>query len=321
MIKFKKVFSITMCVILIMTISLIGLSTKKVVALTKTVITSINKSTQMINIPTTFTIKGTGLDITTKVLIADSYLGCYNPATIISKCPSEIVIKVEGIKNLGYTTLSLIDENGKNLAYTGFYTISGVKISSINFEALIKGVNPVLKSNETRVLITGTNFLYGQDWRIMTLDYEWINSPQIIGGDSNCVLMNMPVLENGNYILAYYNSAGREINEIKISIKDFEPKFTDLTNKSWTITFNKAINPASVNNQNVYVTSDENGQNIIPNVEVKLAEDAKQIIVNYDNKELWEMSKTYYLFLTKDILAVDRGALVDRIKMKFTIQK
>ena len=101
---------------------------------------------------------------------------------------------------------------------------------------------------------------------------------------------------------------------------DFEPKFTNLTNKSWTITFNKAINPASVNNQNVYVTSDENGQNIIPNVEVKLSENAEQIIVNYDNKELWEMGKTYYVFLTKDIQAVDRGVLVNPIKIKFTIQ-
>ena len=318
MIKFKKMTSIILCAMLIMGMSIIPLNTR---ALSKTVVNSIDKSSQLINVPATFTINGEGLDMATKIVIKDSYFGFYNPATIISKSYSEIVIKIEGIENLGYTTLNLKDKNGKDLAYTGFYTVGGVKISSVNFEALIKGVNPVLKSEETRVLITGTNFLYGQDWRIMDLDYNCISSPNIIVTDSNYVLMNMPVLENGNYILAYYNSAGREIDEIKISIKDFEPKFTDLTNKSWTITFNKAINPASVNNQNVYVTSDENGQNIVSNVEVKLAEDAKQIIVNYDNKELWEVGKTYYLIITKDILAEDGGVLVDPIKMKFTIQK
>jgi len=97
----------------------------------------------------------------------------------------------------------------------------------------------------------------------------------------------------------------------------FGPNITNLTNKSWIVTFNKSINPVSVNDKNIYIT-DEDGQKI-PDIVTKL--DVKQIFANYDNKELWEVGKTYYLIITKDILAEDGGVLVDPVKMKFTIQK
>ena len=180
-----------------------------------------------------------------------------------------------------------------------------------------------LKIGETTKLIDTVKF-FNENNR----DVTW----SVIGGNDVASVSNIGVITaigtgtatvratSVNDVTKYADCAVSVAKPEAIWIDYSKPKTTNLTNKSWDINFNKEIKPASVNNKSVYVATDYEGLNIVPNVEVKLSSDAKQIVVNYDNKELWEMGKTYYIFLTKDIQAEDRGVLVNSIRMKFTLQ-
>lgn len=105
------------------------------------------------------------------------------------------------------------------------------------------------------------------------------------------------------------------------SWKDYkEEKIINSPNKAWTIKFNKSLDPSIINNDNIFVAADENGQNRISNVLVKIGASQNEILVNYDNKSLWESGKTYYLFIKNNIRSSKQENLKDNIRMKFNVK-
>lgn len=92
------------------------------------------------------------------------------------------------------------------------------------------------------------------------------------------------------------------------------------SNKSWTIKFNKSLDPSIINNDNVFVAMDPNGQNKVNNLLIKVGNSEDEILVNYDNKELWESGKTYYLFIKNNIRSSKQENLKDNMRMKFNVK-
>lgn len=103
--------------------------------------------------------------------------------------------------------------------------------------------------------------------------------------------------------------------------KDYKDEKTiNSVNKAWTIKFNKSLDTSIINSDNVFVAADENGQNRINNVLVKIGDSQDEILVNYDNKELWKSGKTYYLFIKNSIKSSGQKNLKDSIRMKFNVK-
>jgi hypothetical protein len=96
--------------------------------------------------------------------------------------------------------------------------------------------------------------------------------------------------------------------------------------KSWKINFNKIIDVRNSidfdlpeNRENVFVSTDPNGTNILEGVSLKLANSGKSIIVNYDNKPIWEKGKTYYLFI-QNVKTIDGEVYKTPLRMEFGIK-
>lgn len=99
-----------------------------------------------------------------------------------------------------------------------------------------------------------------------------------------------------------------------------DEKVINSSNKAWTIKFNKSLDKSIINSDNIFVATDKNGQNKVENVFVKIGASQSEILVNYDNKSLWESGKTYYLFIKSDIHSLQKENLKDNIRMKFNVK-
>lgn len=99
-----------------------------------------------------------------------------------------------------------------------------------------------------------------------------------------------------------------------------ESKEINTLNKDFTVKFNKVLNTSTVTSENIYVATDEDGQNKVNNVSIKTGSSGKEILVNYDNNSLWESGKTYYLFINTNVQSVDGNNLKNPIRMQFNVK-
>lgn len=86
-------------------------------------------------------------------------------------------------------------------------------------------------------------------------------------------------------------------------------------NKTWTITFNKEVNKASIDNTSIYVES-ENDRLVNP---VEIGSEPNKVIVKAPIGG-YEIGETYTLYI-KDIKSKDGETLTKSVKMDFTIQE
>ncbi len=89
-------------------------------------------------------------------------------------------------------------------------------------------------------------------------------------------------------------------------------------NKTWIIKFNSELKRSSVNESNIYVTS-ENGQTIPMNIQI--AEDNKTVQVSLKDNYKYEAGKSYFLIVTGNVQKLSGKSLSKPVKMKFTIKE
>ncbi|MCY6370616.1 hypothetical protein [Clostridium ganghwense] len=97
----------------------------------------------------------------------------------------------------------------------------------------------------------------------------------------------------------------------KKSIKD--------KSKRWKINFNKSIEGVSVNNDNVFISTDPSGGNRLDGIDIKLSDSGKSILINYDCKPIWETGKTYYLFV-QNVKTAEGEIYKSPLRMEFTVK-
>jgi uncharacterized cupredoxin-like copper-binding protein len=100
--------------------------------------------------------------------------------------------------------------------------------------------------------------------------------------------------------------------------------YTATTQKSsndyWTITFNKDTDPTSINTSNIFVATDEAGNNKVDGVSVNQVDsNARQVRVGPPEGG-WQEGETYYLFINKKVKSADGMALSRGIRMRFSVR-
>lgn len=84
--------------------------------------------------------------------------------------------------------------------------------------------------------------------------------------------------------------------------------------KEWQIKFTKAADPDTITNENVYVV-DSNGNR----VEVNISYDSANILT-VTPVNSYESGETYYLYISKNVIAKDKTFLVNKLRYEFTIK-
>ncbi|WP_051541773.1 N-acetylmuramoyl-L-alanine amidase [Clostridium lundense] len=118
------------------------------------------------------------------------------------------------------------------------------------------------------------------------------------------------------FLLAIFLGAG-QVNAAS-NYKAWPSKDKVEQNKTWIIKFNSEIKRSSINESNIYVTS-ESGQTIPVNIQI--AADNKSIQVSLKNTYKYESSRKYFLVVTEGVQKVSGKALADPVKMQFTIKE
>ncbi len=89
----------------------------------------------------------------------------------------------------------------------------------------------------------------------------------------------------------------------------------------WTITFNKEVDPETVNTDNIYVSTDKTGKNKVSYIRVTLVEgNTQQVkVVPLDNG--WQADNTYYLFISNRVKAASSQGqtLENGVRMRFRV--
>jgi hypothetical protein len=99
------------------------------------------------------------------------------------------------------------------------------------------------------------------------------------------------------------------------------PEKTDVpTDKIWTIKFNMEIKLSNISD-NIYVASDVDGINKIPNITVENNVSNPNIsVVVKPPTDGWVAGETYYLFINRNIASINNKLLAEPIRMKFVIK-
>lgn len=91
------------------------------------------------------------------------------------------------------------------------------------------------------------------------------------------------------------------------------PKYNVDLNHSWTITFNKAVDPNTINNQNIFIFNSSSAR--IP-VNVTPGSDGKSAIVSLNNTQ-YRANGEYTLHISSAVKSASNLALPEAIQMKF----
>ena len=97
------------------------------------------------------------------------------------------------------------------------------------------------------------------------------------------------------------------------TVTNMDSKKDVVISKTWTVSFNKALNASTVNATNVKVLSDDN---TYIETKVSLASDDKSLVVEPVNN--YEYNKTYKLIVTNQVQSSDGKALPSEVRMDFT---
>ncbi|WP_077214992.1 PQQ-binding-like beta-propeller repeat protein [Bacillus dakarensis] len=137
--------------------------------------------------------------------------------------------------------------------------------------------------------------------------YDLANSPRsfTLDGDQNLYFGS----DNGLYMLDAEHLGEPDSEVMKI----WEEKSTSDVNKQWTIEFNREIDEATVNSDNIYVM----GENGLIKTTVTLDESLKSIIVSAPENG-YEVGGTYTLYIG-NVMSTDQKKLSQHVKMKFNI--
>lgn len=100
----------------------------------------------------------------------------------------------------------------------------------------------------------------------------------------------------------------------KNSYKTWEPKTNVPTDKAWTIRFSLPLDPASLNEENLFMTKADDPSKILP-ATFRLGDDKKTILIHA--KEPFQMNTDYHLFI-RGLRAESGKLLKENIQMKFT---
>ncbi|MEN6460225.1 MAG: DUF5050 domain-containing protein [Syntrophomonas sp.] len=99
--------------------------------------------------------------------------------------------------------------------------------------------------------------------------------------------------------------------------EDWPSAGTDDPNHTWTIVFEQTMNMSTINNQNIYVSSDSSGTKRIAGVVVK-ASDSTHAQVSPPTGG-WSNGITYYLIITQNVLTSQDEPLKDIVRMPFSL--
>lgn len=89
--------------------------------------------------------------------------------------------------------------------------------------------------------------------------------------------------------------------------------------KIWTIKFNLTLSAASVNDSNVYVSQDFDGNNKILGTEVKICPTNSKWLLLSPPQGGWKAGERYYLFISKEVKSESGKSLGSPVRMKFVI--
>lgn len=98
---------------------------------------------------------------------------------------------------------------------------------------------------------------------------------------------------------------------------DWPAATTDDPNHTWTIVFEQEMNTSTINDQNIYVSGNPDGNSRMAGVGVK-ASDSTHAMVSPPNGG-WKTDTNYYLIITQKVLTIEDLPLEDAICLPFSI--
>ncbi|NLK51043.1 MAG: RHS repeat protein [Syntrophomonadaceae bacterium] len=135
--------------------------------------------------------------------------------------------------------------------------------------------------------------------------------------------------DNGQKVIYTYDVAGN-ILEVQYSgfeepsetWTDFTPTVQKTSNESWTITFNQDVDPQTVNPNNIYVATDDSGNNKVIGITVTPVNGNPRQVKVAPPTNGWQAGETYFLFISKRVqssTAYGCQALKNGVRMRFNI--
>lgn len=86
-----------------------------------------------------------------------------------------------------------------------------------------------------------------------------------------------------------------------------------------TIKFTKTVDASTVNDKNIYVTTDEEGSNIVQGISISVDKDNPYCVKVIPSQDGWKQGQTYYIFIKPEVKSSEKTLLNKIIRCKFTI--
>ena len=138
----------------------------------------------------------------------------------------------------------------------------------------------------------------------------------------NYLIMLTVFILSGLLFSIQSNTSYANSNSVAESVYNEYNDYADRTitkEKIWTITFREK-EPKSRNlSKNVYVTTDENGENKVK-VTVRITKNNPKVVTVSPPSRKWIVGETYYLFVSKNLEYTNSNVpLPKTVRMKFTV--
>ncbi|MDD4778776.1 MAG: Ig-like domain-containing protein [Fermentimonas sp.] len=255
----------------------------------------------------------------------ETLIASINPANATNKAlswsssnPSVATVNNSGVVSAvstGSATITVTTTDGGKTA--NCYVTVTEPVTAVTSVSLNKNNTTIVKGNNETLIAT----IYPANATNRTI--SWISSnPSVATVNANGIVS---AVSTGMATITAISADGGKVATCKVSVtsngnyKDWTDQVNVPPDKFWTIKFNLDVGATSVNDNNVYVSQDFDGNNKILGTEAKICPTNPKWLLLYPPQGGWKAGESYYLFISKDLKSGSGKSLGSPVRMKFVI--